>query len=535
MRQVRIEGLKLYPGEGEERLKVLAARLLRLELDQLTDLIIRKRSLDARHHRKPVFFYTVDVKIPAGVSLPRRFPSGVKIYDRPDEPGVPAVLPLSRKIKPIVIGAGPAGLFAALTFIRQNVPVILLERGKKIPERVRDVDAFWQEGELNPESNVQFGEGGAGTFSDGKLVSRTKDPLAKWVKQVLVEMGAPQKILTDAKPHIGTDLLRQVMVNFRNYLLAKGGDIRFESRVTDLILDRNGKLRGCVINGTEEIIGDCVILAIGQSAEDTYALLGDRGVKLIPKPFAMGVRVEHPQESINSMQYGRWKDEPGLPPAEYFFAFRLSDGRSIYTFCMCPGGQVIGASNHHFRVLTNGMSLSSRSGFFANSALVVPVKVTDFYRNSPLDGIEFRRFWEEAAFTLAGGNYFAPAEGLLSFLQDKTSPTVGANTFLPGVTAVSLARVLPDFMVAALREGISLLKKKLPLFVSREANLIGIETRTSAPIRILRKESGVSVSMEGLYPCGEGAGYAGGIVSSALDGIKAATKALLKEGTGATP
>ncbi|MCX7981958.1 MAG: NAD(P)/FAD-dependent oxidoreductase [Syntrophales bacterium] len=528
MRWIRIEGLRLHSRDEEGRLRSQIVDLLGLRESEVGLVNIIRRSLDARHRRKPVFVYTVDVQVEKNVSPAIKFKKGINVHERPDEPVAPTIIPLRKKIKPIVVGSGPAGLFAALTLVRNNVPVVLLERGRKIPERVQDVEAFWRKGELNLESNVQFGEGGAGTFSDGKLISRTKDPLARWVKQVLVDMGAPEKILVEAKPHIGTDRLREVMINYRMYLEKKGCEFKFEARVTDLICHK-GQLRGCVVNDREEIVGDFLILAIGQSAEDTYVLLSRKGVTLAPKPFAMGLRIEHPQAQINAMQYGRWKDEAGLPPAEYFLSARLKDGRSIYTFCMCPGGSVINASNHLGRVVTNGMSLSDRNGFYANSALVIPVKTSDFYRKSPLDGLNFRRIWEEKAFLLAGGNYFAPAEGLNSFLRNKTSPEVGFTTFLPGARAVSLDQVLPSFVVAALKEGLLLLGKKVPPFLSREANLIAVETRTSAPIRILRGEDGVSVSLEGLYPCGEGAGYAGGIISSALDGIKAATKAIVRE------
>lgn len=534
MRNVRIEGLKLYPDEKEERLKKLIARIFHLKREQVLSVEIVRRSLDARRHRRPFFVYVVDVELSEEVSLPREIPSGLKVYGRPPEKVVPTIISLKRKIKPIIIGSGPAGLFAALTFTRHGLPVVLLERGKQVPERVADVEAFWTRGILNPESNVQFGEGGAGTFSDGKLTSRSKDPLARWVKQVFVKLGAPERILIEAKPHIGTDLLRRIMVNFREHLEKEGGEVRFNSTVTDFLCSR-GRVQGCIVNEKEEVTGDCVILAIGQSAEDTYECLKHKGVMLAPKPFAMGVRIEHPQELINGMQYGRWKDALGLPPADYFLSARLDEDRSIYTFCMCPGGRVIGASNHPARVLTNGMSLSSRDGLYANCALVISVKISDFYRSSPLDGIAFRRLWEEKAFLAAGGNYFAPAEGVLSFLEHRTSPAVRTTTFLPGVRAVSLGEVMPSFTAQALREGLTLLRKKVPAFVSQEASLIGIESRTSAPIRILRGEDRQSVSLKGLYPCGEGAGYAGGIISSALDGIKAAMAALQAEGVSIPP
>lgn len=517
---VKVERVRLFPDEKDSNLKTLVAGILGVEERIIRSIKIIKKSLDARRHRKPVWVHTVEVELPDGVSL------GKEAVPMPPWEGIaPAILPLRRKIRPVIIGTGPAGLFAALTFARHNIPAVILERGREVKERVKDVANFWEKGLLDTESNVQFGEGGAGTFSDGKLVSRTKDPLAHWVKEIFVQMGAPERILVDGKPHVGTDLLRQVVVNFRHHLIKQGCTVRFGAKLTDLVLHRD-KVVGCIVNDGEQIECDLIVLAMGQSAEDTYIMLSKRGVMLAPKAFALGFRVEHPQEVINRMQYGKWWGRLELPPADYFLSTRVSGGRSVYSFCMCPGGQVIGASNHPSRIVTNGMSFSGRDGLYANSALVVPVRVSDFEEGSPLDGILYRRKWEEKAFREAKGGYFAPAEGIFSFMKGKTSPEVGETTFLPGVRAVSLAKLLPPFAVTALREGLCVFRQKIPIFLSREANLIGVETRTSAPVRILRGEDGQSVSIKGLYPCGEGAGYAGGIISSALDGIRAATRAL---------
>jgi uncharacterized FAD-dependent dehydrogenase len=447
---------------------------------------------------------------------------------------MPPYFPLSRAQRAVIVGCGPAGLFAALTFVRHGLPVILIERGKAVHERTADVAIFWRRGLLDPESHVQFGEGGAGTFSDGKLTSRAKHPLTGWVKQVLVDMGAPASILTDGKPHIGTDRLREVVVNLREYLIGKGCDVRFRAKMTDLLV-HDGRIAGIIVNENEEIATECLILASGQSADDTYGMLHACGIRLEPKPFAMGLRVEHPQTLIDEIHYGPWAGHPHLPPAEYFLTAKTADGdRSIYTFCMCPGGLVIGSSAQAGGIVTNGMSDTLRSGSSANSAVVVNVRVNDFWTetDSPLAGLAFRRRWEERAFALGGGDYWAPAEKLTHFMTDKESPEVGRPTFLPGVRAIPLREVLPPFVALALKEGFRVFHRKMPGFITAEAHLIGVETRTSSPVRITRGPDGQSPDLAGLYPCGEGAGYAGGIISSALDGIRATQRAIAGELNG---
>ena len=336
-----------------------------------------------------------------------------------------------------------------------------------------DVNRFWKEGRLNPESHVHFGEGGAGTFSDGKLTSRAKNPYTDWVKRILVDMGAPSDILTDARPHIGTDRLRSVVVNLRAKLIELGCEVRFAARVTDFLMSRD-KIIGVIINHQEEVRTDHLIVAAGQSADDTCRRLWERGVRM--EPFAIGVRVEHPQSLINQLQYGQWFQSPELPPADYFLTAKIKEmDRSVYSFCMCPGGQVIGCSAESGGMLVNGMSSFHRDGVYANSAVVVNVRVDDFNGSEPLNGL-----------------------------------------------AASLQRVLPGFVVEALKKGFRQFDQKMPGFMTNEAHLIGVETRTSSPVRILRGPDGQSVNVKGLYPCGEGAGYAGGIISSALDGIRAA-------------
>lgn len=528
MRIIRLNGLHLTLEETEECLVAKAAQALSIPLAQIVSLAIIKKALDARRNKPPHFVYAVKICLSDTVILPETLPEGMQLQQFKDEPAIePSSVAsseaLSGRLPVVVIGSGPAGLFAAYTLAERGMSVLLLERGRSIEKRVKDVRIFWEKGVLDPQSNVLFGEGGAGTFSDGKLTSRTKNPYAGWVKKVLVEMGAPPSIMTDAKPHIGTDKLRDAMISLRKKLIEMGCVIQFEAHVTDFMI-RQDAIAAVVVNGKQEIKVDKVILAIGQSADDTYHKLDERGVKMEAKPFAMGLRVEHPQTLINSIQYGRWSNHPHLPPAEYFVTAAVREqNRSVYTFCMCPGGQVIGCSALPGFVITNGMSDRQRSGEFANSAVVANVRVDDFaLEGEPLSGLAFRSHWEREAYLAGGGGYCAPAQKLSEFIEQKSSGVVGRTSFLPGVKAARLAEVLPKFVADALRVGIKQFDKKMPGFISREAHLIGVETRTSSPVRICRGSDGQSENVRGLYPCGEGAGYAGGIISSSLDGIKAA-------------
>lgn len=533
MRVIRLNGLKLTLDEQEECLPAKAALALGMPAESIASLSVIKKALDARRNRPPHFVYAVKICLTGDADLPELLPEGIRMepfFDGPDifTPQGRRQLPEAETLPVVVVGSGPAGLFAAYTLAISGMPVLLLERGRPVEKRAVDVRSFWEEGLLKPESNVLFGEGGAGTFSDGKLTSRTKNSYAGWVKNVLVEMGAPPSILTDAKPHVGTDRLRQVVINLRKKLISLGCDIRFEALVTDLII-RQDKMAAVAVSGREEISAKQVILAIGQSADDTYGILNQRGVKMAPKPFAIGLRVEHPQSLINTIQYGQWSKHPKLPPAEYFITAAVREkNRSVYTFCMCPGGQVIGCSAFPGLVVTNGMSHHKRSGEFANSAVVANVRVDDFaIAGEPLCGLAFRREWEEKAFEAGGGNYSAPAQKLSEFVSQKFSGVVGRTSFLPGVKPARLSEVLPDFTADALREGILQFGRNMPGFISQEAHLIGVETRTSSPVRICRGSDGQSENIRGLYPCGEGAGYAGGIISSALDGIKAAKSVMV--------
>jgi uncharacterized protein len=524
MKVVPINGIKLELGESEELLKKKAAAILNISIEDIVIIEVIKKAIDARRHKPPHFVYALRISVSEDTILPAGFSNGLELPQGKAKTPIPFLSLVCRsKFPVVVIGSGPAGLFAAYVLARRGIPLLLLDRGAPIEKRTKDVQAFWEEGILTPQSNVLFGEGGAGTFSDGKLTSRTKNPYSAWVKQILVEMGAPEAILTDAKPHIGTDKLRKVIVNLRNNLLDMGCRIEFSAQVTDFLI-RQEAVVAVIVNAREEIKTDHVVLAIGQSADDTYWKLFESGVQMEAKPFAMGLRVEHPQELINSIQYGKWRNHPQLPPAEYFVTASIPDlKRSVYTFCMCPGGSVIGCGAFAGFVITNGMSNAERSGEFANSAIVVNIRVDDFaFHGQPLEGLNFRQAWEKKAFLYGGSNYQAPAQKMIDFLREKPAGIVGRTSFLPGVKAAELQKILPEFVTDSLRRGIREFNEKMPGFITEDAHLIGVETRTSSPLRICRRSDGQSESIGGIYPCGEGSGYAGGIISSALDGIRAA-------------
>jgi uncharacterized FAD-dependent dehydrogenase len=526
MMHIRLNGVRLGLDEPETELTVKMADLLGMATDAIRDVKIVRKSLDARRERPPFYVYIVECLVPDETAAPGESMSGVTVKKvTPHAAVVPNIKVRRPPERPVVIGSGPAGLFAALTLAESGVPVLLLERGKPVPQRVSDVAAFWGKGVLNTESNVHFGEGGAGTFSDGKLTSRRQNPDVQQIKETLVRMGAPASILVDAKPHIGTDRLRSVVVKLRKRLAAFDCDVRFDAKVTDFTI-RHGRIRGLIVNHEEELSASRVVLAAGQAAEDTYRILLARGVRLVPKAFAMGVRIEHPQEWINRIQYGKWSGHPALPPAEYFVTAKAGD-RSVYSFCMCPGGRIIGCSSEPETVVTNGMSFSLRDGSYANSAMVVNIRTDDFSGGSPLAGFDFRRLWEQKAYRLGDAGYQAPAQRLTDFLQGR-SGQVGGTSFLPGVKSAQLSETLPSFVSEALKQGIRHIEKKMPGFVTDDAIMVGVETRTSSPVRIERKSNGESIGVEGLYPCGEGSGYAGGIVSSALDGMRAAQSVLMR-------
>lgn len=513
--------------ENEAEIKSGVARLFSISPDEILGFRILRKGVDARKKAKILFVYTVEFS----VSDPEKFwqkhstTADLQIQDKV-QPRKLDILSSKRKIA--IVGSGPAGLFAALRLAEYGLTPLLLERGKPVEERIHDVNRFWQDGLLDESSNVQFGEGGAGTFSDGKLTTRVKDQNCGYVLQRLVEFGAPPEIEWLAKPHVGTDRLRAVLVNMRRYLLQKGLDIRFSTKLTGLGLV-NSDLQTVILNEESEEPCDALILAPGHSARDTYAMLHASGAAMEQKPFAVGFRVEHPQELINLIQYGIAADQR-LPAADYALAWNNPvTGRSAYSFCMCPGGMVIGSSSEAGGVVVNGMSNLKRDSGFANSAVVATVKTSDFGGSSPLAGIEFQRSLERAAFRAGGSSYKAPAQGLVEFMKISGSRDF-KSSYLPGIVHSPLEELVPEYIAKTIRDGITAFERKMRGFLTNEATLVGIESRTSAPLRIMRGEDFQSPSIRGLYPCGEGAGYAGGIMSAALDGIRVADAVAMRLG-----
>jgi uncharacterized FAD-dependent dehydrogenase len=511
--------LVLALGEPESLLAERVAVACGCPAALIANLQIVRKGIDARQKPRVKFVYTVRFDVANQEDFWQRT-AGITNLERIDDPEPEPVPRLQPGPRIIVVGSGPAGLFAAHRLTACGVPPLVLERGRPVAERLRDVQGFWARGALDPQSNVQFGEGGAGTFSDGKLTTRVRDRRIGAVLDEFIRCGAPEEIRWQAKPHIGTDRLRQVISTLRQNLERAGARFRFNSRLTDLLL-QNGTVRGVVVNDAEEIPCDLLVLAPGHSARDTYAMLEHRGVRMEAKPFAVGVRVEHPQELINRIQYGM-ASHPQLTAADYAVTYNdPASGRGAYSFCMCPGGVVIASASESGGVVTNGMSIHARNAPSANSALVVSVRPDDFPGTSPLAGIEFQRQLEQCAFTAGGGTYRAPAQNMLAFLGQRGAPSP-RSSYRPGIVAVDLAAVLPTFVTTMLRDGIQAFDRQLRGFVTGEATLIGVESRTSAPLRILRRDDCQSVTIDGLYPTGEGAGYAGGIMSAALDGYRVA-------------
>jgi len=529
---IRISPITLTLSEEEADLRGKAAQILQLPIEDIHEIRITKKSLDARRKNRIHFVYAVELSLPPEreQSILRQPPPGLQVEGAPQKfVRAPAVLKSKSRHRPLIVGTGPAGLFAAWNLTLDGLPPLILERGNEVPARVKDVNRFWEAGILEDESNVQFGEGGAGTFSDGKLYTRINDPRISEILEIFVRFGAPPEIQYLQRPHIGTDRLRRIVPAMRQFLLEKGAEFRFQAKVTELKII-GGKLEGGVINGREEVQGSILFLAPGHSARDTYRMLYQAGVSMEPKPFAVGLRVEHPQRLIDRIQYGPTAGHPRLPPAEYQLTHRTSKGRAVYSFCMCPGGAVIGSSSEKGTIVTNGMSFFRRNSSWANSALVVGVGKEDFGRGDALAGMEFQRRWEEKAFQSGGGNFRAPAQAVPEFLEGKEPGPVKKTSFRPGVTPARLDECLPGFVAESLREAIPYFDRKMRGFSSQEAMLMGVETRTSSPIRILRREDFQSLNIHGLFPIGEGSGYSGGIISSALDGMKAAEAVLKRLG-----
>ena len=515
---IRLRDIPLPPEHNAHQLQFEAAQMLRISNSKIRQLRIVRRSVDARKKPDIKVIYTIDVavdgnekKILRASGCKRASVAPVSYYKAPRN------IPMTGK-RPVVVGFGPAGMFAALVLAMAGWKPLVLERGEDAKSRHKKVQKFFETGELDTRSNVQFGEGGAGTFSDGKLNTGVNNPRIGWVLEQFVKAGAREEILYDAKPHVGTDVLLTVVQNLRRRIIDLGGEVRFNTQVTGLCTE-NGKLTGLETADGEIISCDAAVLAIGHSARDTFEMLDETGIPMEPKPFAMGVRIEHKQSLVDESQYGRV--DPVLPPADYKLVQHL-DNATVYTFCMCPGGHVVAAASEEGRIVTNGMSYADRDGENANAALLVTVNPADFPYEGTLGGMKWQREIEETAYRVSG-SYRAPAQLVGDFLNGKPSTGEGVvkPTYRPGVYWCDLHEVLPKKITASIAEALPQLDGKLKGFASSDAVMTAPETRSSSPVRILRNESRQS-SLEGLYPTGEGAGYAGGIMSAAVDGIMTA-------------
>ena len=515
---IRIRDIALPPEHNVNQLQFEAAQLLKISPSKIRGLKLVKRSIDARKKPDIKVIYTIDVmvdgneeKLVRKSGCKRASVAQISYYKVPK-------CDIQPRKRPVVVGFGPAGMFAALILAKAGLKPLVLERGEDAMTRHQKVEKFWETGELDVRSNVQFGEGGAGTFSDGKLNTGVNNPRIGWILEQFVKCGARENILYDAKPHVGTDVLLTVVQNLRGWIIALGGEVRFNSQVVDF-RSENGSLTGLVLENGEVIDCDHAVFAIGHSARDTFEMLHDRGIPMEPKPFAMGVRIEHRQTTVDKAQYGRV--DPVLPPADYKLVKHLDDG-TVYTFCMCPGGHVVAAASEEGRVVTNGMSYADRDGENANAALLVTVNPEEFPYEGSLGGMYWQRDVEEAAYRVSG-SYKAPAQLVGDFLAEKASDGAGnvKPTYRPGVVWTDLNRVLPSKISKCLKEAIPQLDRNLSGFADKDAVLTAPETRSSSPVRILRGEDRQS-DLKGLYPSGEGAGYAGGIMSAAIDGIMSA-------------
>lgn len=519
----KAESLTQENANLEEQLK----KRLKIKEEDILDLKIFKKSIDARDKEALTYVYTVDVSVAASeeVLLTKGRIKDSQLSIAP-QLHYQSVQQGTEKLsqRPVIIGMGPAGLFAGLLLARDGYNPIILERGDDVDARELKINKFWSRRLLDIESNVQFGEGGAGTFSDGKLTTLINDKRCYFVLEEFIKAGAPPEILYKNKPHIGTDKLRGIVKRMRQEIIASGGEVRFRAKVTDFIIEK-GTITGLTINEKEHLACDIVLLGIGHSARDTFEMLYRRGVIIKPKPFSLGVRIEHPQKIINKAQYGSFDSYPGLGAADYKLSFHSDKRRSAYTFCMCPGGYVVAAASEAEGVVTNGMSEYSRNNKNANAAILVGVTPEDFESDHPLSGIEFQRKWEKLAFELGGGHYQAPIQLTGDFLADKPSTSLGSvkPSYLPGVKLAELKYCLPAYVTETLKEAIIYFNHKIKDFALPDSILTAVESRSSSPVRITRDDNHLS-NIQGIYPMGEGAGYAGGIMSSAVDGVKTAEK-----------
>ena len=522
---LRLTELKLPLDHPPEALPAAIVQRLAIAPDALLDFSIFKRSHDARKAHAVLLIYSVDVTLKDEAALLKKMRGDRTVMPTPEMAyRFVGHAPENLSHRPLVIGFGPCGIFAALVLAQMGFRPIVLERGRAVRERTQDTWALWRKNILNPESNVQFGEGGAGTFSDGKLYSQIKDPkhYGRKVLTEFVKAGAPPEILYVSKPHIGTFRLVGVVETMRREIEALGGEVRFEQRVTDFQIE-HGRIRGVSLASGEQISSEHVILALGHSARDTFEQLHARGVFMEPKPFSIGFRIEHPQSLIDRARLGPHAGNPVLGAADYKLVHHAKNGRSVYSFCMCPGGTVVAATSEPNRVVTNGMSQYSRNERNANAGIVVGITPAD-YPGDPLAGIAFQREWESRAFELGGGNYEAPGQLVGDFLHGHASTQLGSvePSYKPGVRLGDLATSLPAYAIEAIREALPAFDKQIKGFAMQDAVLTGVETRTSSPLRITRGEDCQSLNVRGLYPAGEGAGYAGGILSAGVDGIKVA-------------
>lgn len=527
---IRLTEIKLPLDHAPEDIAKAAAVRLKISTKDLISCTVFRRAHDARKKSAILLVYTVDVEVKNEAAILKSFANSRNVMPTPNtDYKFVAKAPANLTERPIVIGAGPCGLFAALILAQMGFKPIILDRGKVVRERTKDTWGLWRKSILNTESNVQYGEGGAGTFSDGKLYSQIKDPrnLGRKVLTEFVKAEAPEDILTEAKPHIGTFRLVKMVQNIRKTIESLGGEYRFQTRVVDLdveiVSDGSRQIRGIILENGEHIASNHVVLAVGHSSRDTFQMLHDRGVYIEAKPFSIGFRVEHPQSIINEARFGKNAGNPILGAADYKLVHHASNGRDVYSFCMCPGGTVVAATSEEGRVVTNGMSQYSRAERNANAGIVVGITPKD-YPDNPLAGIDFQRKWESAAFVAGGSTYAAPGQLVGDFIKGVPSKSLGSvvPSYKPGVTPTDLSTCLPEYAITAIREALPAFGKTIKGFDMNDAVLTGVETRTSSPIRIKRDATFQSLNTKGLFPAGEGAGYAGGILSAGVDGIEIA-------------